>query len=115
MRTLAPVRWISLAWGALSACLAAAAFPADQPPLVGSHGHPASLVVRGATSIPAEAVKQALLNDTEVLLAQPGHKPEFDAWRWAKPAELLDLVVPFKRQVYAQVIRDFSPLAVPEG
>jgi putative (di)nucleoside polyphosphate hydrolase len=51
--------------------------------------------------------------DSEVLLAQPGQKPEFDAWRWAKPGELIDLVVPFKRQVYTQVIRDFAALAVP--
>ena len=53
--------------------------------------------------------------DSEVTLVQPGHKPEFDAWRWARPAELLDLVVPFKRDVYAQVIRDFAALAVPEA
>jgi putative (di)nucleoside polyphosphate hydrolase len=54
-------------------------------------------------------------NDAEVLLAQPGHKPEFDAWRWAKLDELIDLVVPFKRQVYAQVIRDFAAAAKPES
>jgi putative (di)nucleoside polyphosphate hydrolase len=52
--------------------------------------------------------------DSEVLLDQPGHKPEFDTWRWAKLDELLDLVVPFKRQVYAQVISDFSSLATAE-
>ena len=53
--------------------------------------------------------------DDEVSLDQPGHEREFDTWRWAKVEELLDLVVPFKRQVYAQVIRDFSPLARPEA
>jgi putative (di)nucleoside polyphosphate hydrolase len=52
--------------------------------------------------------------DTEVVLAQPGHKPEFDSWRWARLDELLGLVVPFKRQVYEQVIRDFASLARPE-
>jgi putative (di)nucleoside polyphosphate hydrolase len=54
-------------------------------------------------------------DETEVLLEQPGHKPEFDTWRWSKLDELIDLVVPFKREVYAQVITDFRPLATPEG
>jgi putative (di)nucleoside polyphosphate hydrolase len=54
-------------------------------------------------------------SDDEVALVQPGHKPEFDSWRWAKVDELLDLVVPFKREVYAQVIREFAALTGPEG
>jgi putative (di)nucleoside polyphosphate hydrolase len=52
-------------------------------------------------------------SDSEIALIQPGHKQEFDAWRWAPIDAMIDLVVPFKRQVYAQVIRDFAPLAVP--
>ena len=51
--------------------------------------------------------------DNEVMLERPGHKPEFDAWRWAKVDELVDLIVPFKRAVYAQVVREFAPLAKP--
>src|SRR5690606_4510239 len=39
-------------------------------------------------------------SETEVVLEQPGHKPEFDAWRWAALQEIVDLVVPFKRPVY---------------
>jgi putative (di)nucleoside polyphosphate hydrolase len=54
-------------------------------------------------------------DDSEVALAQPGHKPEFDAWRWVGHDELPALVVPFKRQVYEQVIRDFAALATPEA
>jgi putative (di)nucleoside polyphosphate hydrolase len=54
-------------------------------------------------------------SDAEVVLAQPGHKPEFGAWRWAGLDELLNLVVPFKRDVYAQVVRDFAGLAKPEA
>jgi putative (di)nucleoside polyphosphate hydrolase len=53
-------------------------------------------------------------DDREVVLALPGQKPEFDAWRWASIAELPALIVPFKRQVYEQVVRDFAPLAKPE-
>ena len=54
-------------------------------------------------------------NDAEVVLAAPGHAPEFDAWRWAGIGELPALIVPFKRQVYERVIRDFAPFARPEG
>jgi putative (di)nucleoside polyphosphate hydrolase len=36
--------------------------------------------------------------------------PEFDAWRWAAPAEALDLIVPFKRDVYRVVLAEFADL-----
>jgi putative (di)nucleoside polyphosphate hydrolase len=39
-----------------------------------------------------------------------GHKAEFDAWRWAPVAELAELVVPFKRQVYRDVVAVFAPI-----
>ena len=48
--------------------------------------------------------------DSEVNLAPPGHTQEFDAWRWARLDEILDLIVPFKRSVYEQVIADFRHL-----
>ena len=48
--------------------------------------------------------------DAEVVLAQAGHAPEFDRWRWASAAEAIDLVVPFKRAVYEQVLGEFAPL-----
>ncbi len=44
------------------------------------------------------------------LRPRPDHKAEFDAWRWVPMADLPDLVVPFKRQVYAAVVAAFSPL-----
>lgn len=34
--------------------------------------------------------------------------PEFRAWRWADPADLPHLIVPFKRHLYEQVIATFS-------
>jgi len=40
----------------------------------------------------------------------PGHKAEFDAWRWVPVAALPDLVVPFKREVYTAVVTEFAPL-----
>lgn len=35
--------------------------------------------------------------------------PEFDAWRWAEPAELPGLVIPFKRQTYREILAEFAP------
>lgn len=37
-----------------------------------------------------------------------GH-PEFDDWRWVEPDALVDLIVPFKRDVYRAVLREFRP------
>ncbi|MCB1337678.1 MAG: RNA pyrophosphohydrolase [Maritimibacter sp.] len=36
--------------------------------------------------------------------------PEFRTWRWMAPGEMLNHVVPFKRDVYAQVLDEFGPL-----
>jgi putative (di)nucleoside polyphosphate hydrolase len=33
--------------------------------------------------------------------------PEFDAWEWVEPARLPDLIVPFKRQIYLDVLAEF--------
>ena len=48
--------------------------------------------------------------DSEIDLAPPGHKQEFDAWRWAKMEDVAALVVAFKRPVYEQVIAAFRHL-----
>lgn len=34
--------------------------------------------------------------------------PEFTAWQWMAPAQLVDSIVPFKREVYAQVLAEFG-------
>lgn len=40
-------------------------------------------------------------------------EPEFRAWRWADPADLPELIVPFKRELYRQVLAAFAkPLAL---
>lgn len=47
-------------------------------------------------------------------VAQPGggaHKPEFEAWRWARFEELAGLIVPFKRPVYETVVEAFAGLS----
>jgi putative (di)nucleoside polyphosphate hydrolase len=56
--------------------------------------------------------------DDEVNITPAGeHQIEFDAWRWAAVSELIDLIVPFKREVYRAVIAEFAPLAkpIPDG
>lgn len=49
--------------------------------------------------------------DADIDLAT-GH-PEFDAWRWIPVERLVQLVVPFKRDVYREVVEEFRHLAVP--
>jgi putative (di)nucleoside polyphosphate hydrolase len=39
------------------------------------------------------------------------HDPaEFAAWKWVDPETLPDLIVPFKKRVYRQVLDEFRPL-----
>ncbi|GJD48159.1 RNA pyrophosphohydrolase [Methylobacterium crusticola] len=54
--------------------------------------------------------------DSEIDIHHPAggaHKAEFDAWRWEPLANLADLIIPFKRPVYEQVIAAFAPFARP--
>jgi putative (di)nucleoside polyphosphate hydrolase len=51
--------------------------------------------------------------DSEIDISpQPGHAAEFVTWRWVPLNDLTDMIVPFKQAVYAQVVRDFSALAM---
>jgi putative (di)nucleoside polyphosphate hydrolase len=45
-------------------------------------------------------------SDDDVDLAT--HHQEFSAWRWASPDELIDLAVPFKRDLYREVVSAFA-------
>ncbi|WP_068076340.1 RNA pyrophosphohydrolase [Novosphingobium lentum] len=48
-------------------------------------------------------------SDADIVL--DAHDPaEFNEWRWVEPHELPDLIVPFKRRVYRQVLEEFGPL-----
>lgn len=52
--------------------------------------------------------------DSEIdIVPAAGHKAEFTAWRWVPLAEVASLIVPFKRDVYLQVIEAFAPYAQP--
>lgn len=46
--------------------------------------------------------------DSEIDLQR--FEPEFSEWKWVAPAELLSLIVPFKRDIYAKVIGAFGDL-----
>ena len=38
------------------------------------------------------------------------HHPEFKNWKWTDPAGLPDIIVPFKRDLYRAVLKEFEPL-----
>lgn len=52
-------------------------------------------------------------DESEIAINPPpgGHEAEFDAWAWKPMDELPDLIVPFKRALYVQVIGAFRHLA----
>ncbi len=50
--------------------------------------------------------------EDEIAIDPPpgGHAPEFDRWAWKPMPELPDLIVPFKRKVYDEVVAAFRHL-----
>jgi putative (di)nucleoside polyphosphate hydrolase len=44
--------------------------------------------------------------DEDVRIDTP--HPEFRAWKWAEPSALPAMIVPFKRELYAAVLREFA-------
>lgn len=58
-------------------------------------------------------VARFLGDDSEVDIAPEDHDIEFEAWRWAPPEDLIRLIIPFKREVYAAVIAELGSLATP--
>ena len=48
--------------------------------------------------------------DSDIKLIVPGQKQEFDEWQWAKMSVVLDLIIPFKRSVYEELLKDFAHL-----
>jgi putative (di)nucleoside polyphosphate hydrolase len=45
-------------------------------------------------------------NDAEITIAT--EHPEFSAWRWVPPEQLVDLIVSFKRRLYLDVLEEFA-------
>lgn len=50
-------------------------------------------------------------DEINVLSPPDGHKPEFVSWRWERLERLPQLVVPFKRGVYEQVVSAFRSIS----
>ena len=52
-------------------------------------------------------------DESEIRIQPPpdGHAAEFDDWAWRPMVELPELIVPFKRAVYEEVVRGFTHLA----
>jgi putative (di)nucleoside polyphosphate hydrolase len=44
-------------------------------------------------------------NDTDIDLGTD--HPEFDAWKWIQPEQLPEVIVPFKRQLYIDILAEF--------
>jgi putative (di)nucleoside polyphosphate hydrolase len=52
-------------------------------------------------------------DESEINVTTPGggaHPAEFGAWRWEELKILPDLIVPFKRDAYLQIVRAFADL-----
>jgi putative (di)nucleoside polyphosphate hydrolase len=47
-----------------------------------------------------------LAGDEDVNIATT--HPEFNAWKWIDPQSLPDLIVPFKRELYRKLLREFA-------
>ena len=45
--------------------------------------------------------------DAEIDIARD--HPEFAEWRWIAPDEMIAAIVPFKRDIYREVVRQFRP------
>jgi putative (di)nucleoside polyphosphate hydrolase len=52
-------------------------------------------------------------DESEIAINPPpgGHDAEFDAWAWKPMTKLPELIVPFKRKVYEEVVAAFRHLA----
>jgi len=49
--------------------------------------------------------------EIDPLASRNGQPPEFDQWRWERLDRVAELVVPFRREVYRAVARQFSAFA----
>ncbi len=49
--------------------------------------------------------------DADIKLDADDH-PEFSQWKWCKPENAMDLIVPFKRDVYTSVLANLKNIVV---
>lgn len=53
-----------------------------------------------------------IVDDSKVTLNE-SERPEFDCWRWIDYWEAVTQVVPFKRSVYEQALKELAPYILP--
>ncbi len=41
--------------------------------------------------------------------------PEFNAWRWERLERLPEIIVPFKRRLYEEIVAEFAPVLAARG
>jgi putative (di)nucleoside polyphosphate hydrolase len=46
-------------------------------------------------------------SDSDVRI-EAADQPEFRAWKWVEPQLLPDIIVPFKRELYCRILKDFA-------
>jgi putative (di)nucleoside polyphosphate hydrolase len=56
------------------------------------------------------AALEFLGTDDDINLKAYDH-PEFGQWKWVTPTEMLEYVVPFKRDMYRRVVEEFADIA----
>ena len=51
--------------------------------------------------------------ENEINITNPpdGSHPEFDAWAWKELSEMPERIVPFKREIYDRIVKDFTHLS----
>lgn len=49
----------------------------------------------------------------DVVDLEAHHQKEFSEWAWTPVSEITEMVVPFKQEIYRQVVAEFAPLCVP--
>lgn len=55
-------------------------------------------------------------DDEEIDVVRPAegrHVSEFSQWQWVKARDLVEMIIPFKRDVYRQVVEIFAPHCAP--
>lgn len=56
-------------------------------------------------------IAMEFLGKNEEINLNSNDHPEFSRWKWVLVSDLLDLVVPFKRAVYEQVMKEYAKFA----
>jgi putative (di)nucleoside polyphosphate hydrolase len=53
--------------------------------------------------------------EIDPLTPRNGQEPEFDSWRWERLDRVAALVVPFRKDVYERVAKEFTRFSVPDA